>query len=149
VSAGFKMPLAIIGLVCPEARVKFKNIDFRTEADFACYCIAWFLLLLDSAIISIRQLSTAELAWEYWQPLPPPKGGKRPENPPLLGAFCRPKDTHSQGLPLRLGGNLIDPCVVNLQVLWCFWHRDPYSTNGSPCVHHVTLPPEVQRLICG
>jgi hypothetical protein len=31
------MPLAIIGLVCPEARVKFKNIDFRTEADFACY----------------------------------------------------------------------------------------------------------------
>ena len=31
--------LAIIGLVCPEARVKFKNIDFRTEADFACYCI--------------------------------------------------------------------------------------------------------------
>jgi len=37
-SAGFKMPLAIIGLVYPEARVKFKNIDFRTEADFACYC---------------------------------------------------------------------------------------------------------------
>jgi len=34
------MPLAIIGLVCPEARVKFKNIDFRTEADFAYYCIA-------------------------------------------------------------------------------------------------------------
>ena len=33
------MPLAIIGLVCPEARVKFKNIDFRTKADFACYCI--------------------------------------------------------------------------------------------------------------
>jgi hypothetical protein len=31
------MPLAIIGLVCLEARVKFKNIDFRTEADFACY----------------------------------------------------------------------------------------------------------------
>jgi hypothetical protein len=26
------MPLAIIGLVCPEARVKFKNIDFRTVA---------------------------------------------------------------------------------------------------------------------
>jgi hypothetical protein len=24
--------------VCPEARVKFKNIDFPTEADFACYC---------------------------------------------------------------------------------------------------------------
>jgi hypothetical protein len=23
--------------VCLEARVKFKNIDFRTEADFACY----------------------------------------------------------------------------------------------------------------
>jgi len=37
-SAGFKMPLAIIGLVYTEARVKFKNIDFRTEADFACYC---------------------------------------------------------------------------------------------------------------
>ena len=35
----FKMPPAIIGLVCPEARVKFKNIDFWTEADFACYCI--------------------------------------------------------------------------------------------------------------
>jgi hypothetical protein len=32
------MPLAIIGLVCPEARVKFKNIDFRAKADFACYC---------------------------------------------------------------------------------------------------------------
>jgi len=32
------MPLAIIGLVCPEARVKFKNIDFQTEADFAYYC---------------------------------------------------------------------------------------------------------------
>ena len=30
--AGFNMPLAIIGLVCLEARVKFKNIDFRTEA---------------------------------------------------------------------------------------------------------------------
>jgi hypothetical protein len=36
-SAGFKMPLAIIGLVCLEARVKFKNIEFQTEADFACY----------------------------------------------------------------------------------------------------------------
>jgi hypothetical protein len=36
---GLKMPLALIGLVYPEARVKFKNIDFRTEADFACYCI--------------------------------------------------------------------------------------------------------------
>jgi hypothetical protein len=24
--------------VCLEARVNFKNIDFRTEADFACYC---------------------------------------------------------------------------------------------------------------
>jgi hypothetical protein len=35
------MPLAIIGLVDPEARVKFKNIDFQTEADFACYCIAF------------------------------------------------------------------------------------------------------------
>jgi hypothetical protein len=23
---------------CPEARVKFKNIDFWTEADLACYC---------------------------------------------------------------------------------------------------------------
>jgi hypothetical protein len=33
------MPLAIIGLVCTEARVKFKNIDFLTEADFACYCM--------------------------------------------------------------------------------------------------------------
>src|ERR1700722_17259652 len=33
------MPLAIIALVCPEARVKFKNVDFQTEADFACYCI--------------------------------------------------------------------------------------------------------------
>ena len=33
------MTLAIIGLVCPEAIVKFKNIDFRTEADFACYSI--------------------------------------------------------------------------------------------------------------
>jgi hypothetical protein len=32
------MPLAILGLVCLEARVKFKNIDFQTEADFACYC---------------------------------------------------------------------------------------------------------------
>jgi hypothetical protein len=32
------MPLAIIGLVYLEARVKFKNIDFQTEADFACYC---------------------------------------------------------------------------------------------------------------
>jgi hypothetical protein len=31
------MPLGIIGLVCPEARVKFKNIDFWTEADFAYY----------------------------------------------------------------------------------------------------------------
>jgi hypothetical protein len=31
------MPLVIIRLVCPEARVKFKNIDFWTEADFACY----------------------------------------------------------------------------------------------------------------
>ena len=37
-SARFKMLLATIGLVCPEARVKFKNIDFQTEADFACYC---------------------------------------------------------------------------------------------------------------
>ena len=37
--AGFNMPLAIIGLVCLEARVKFKNIDFRTQADFACYCM--------------------------------------------------------------------------------------------------------------
>ena len=36
-SAGFKIPLAIIGLVCPEARVKF---DFHTEADFASYCKA-------------------------------------------------------------------------------------------------------------
>jgi hypothetical protein len=35
------MPLAIIGLVCPEARVKFKNIDFWTEADFAYYCNYW------------------------------------------------------------------------------------------------------------
>jgi hypothetical protein len=34
----FKISLAIIGIVCPEARVKFKNIDFRTEADFASYC---------------------------------------------------------------------------------------------------------------
>jgi hypothetical protein len=95
-------------------------------------------------------LSTAELAREYWQsPLnnyhpgtttSPTEGGKRPENPPLLGAFCRPKDAHSQGVPLRLGGNLIDPCVVNLQVLWCFWHRDPYSTNGGPWVCHVTRP---------
>jgi hypothetical protein len=33
------MLLAIIEIVCLEARVKFKNIDFRTEADFACYCI--------------------------------------------------------------------------------------------------------------
>jgi hypothetical protein len=41
------MPLAIIGLVCPEARVKFKNIDFRTEADFACYCRQ----LLDLSIV--------------------------------------------------------------------------------------------------
>jgi len=24
--------------MCPEARVKFKNIDFRSEANFACYC---------------------------------------------------------------------------------------------------------------
>jgi hypothetical protein len=24
--------------VCPEARVKFENINFWTEADFACYC---------------------------------------------------------------------------------------------------------------
>ena len=32
------MPPAIIGLVYPEARVKFKNIDFQTEADFASYC---------------------------------------------------------------------------------------------------------------
>jgi hypothetical protein len=31
-SARFKMLLATIGLVCPEARVKF------TEADFASYC---------------------------------------------------------------------------------------------------------------
>ena len=38
------MPLAIIGLVCLEARVKFKNIDFRTEADFACYCIETFVI---------------------------------------------------------------------------------------------------------
>jgi len=39
-SAGFKMPLAIIGLVYPEARVKFNNIDFQTEADFASYYMA-------------------------------------------------------------------------------------------------------------
>src|SRR6202035_1707759 len=37
-SAELKMPLAIIGLVGLEARVKFKNIDFQTETDFACYC---------------------------------------------------------------------------------------------------------------
>jgi hypothetical protein len=37
-SARFKILLAIIGLVYPEARIKFKNIDFQTEADFACYC---------------------------------------------------------------------------------------------------------------
>jgi hypothetical protein len=35
---GLKMTLAIIGLVCQEARVKIKNIDFRTEADFDYYC---------------------------------------------------------------------------------------------------------------
>jgi hypothetical protein len=33
------MLLAIIGLVCLKARVKFKNIDFQTKADFACYYI--------------------------------------------------------------------------------------------------------------
>ena len=32
------MTLATIGLVYPEARVKFKNIDFWTEANFASYC---------------------------------------------------------------------------------------------------------------
>jgi hypothetical protein len=31
------MLLAIIELVCLEARVKFKNIDFQTKADFAYY----------------------------------------------------------------------------------------------------------------
>jgi hypothetical protein len=38
---GFNIPLAIIGLVCLEARVKFKIIDFQTEADFACYCVCF------------------------------------------------------------------------------------------------------------
>ena len=32
---GFKIPLAMIGLVCLEARVKF---NFHSEADFASYC---------------------------------------------------------------------------------------------------------------
>ncbi len=39
----FKILLAIIGLVCLEARVKFKNIDFQTEANFACYCIYQYI----------------------------------------------------------------------------------------------------------
>ena len=34
----FEIPLA-----CPEARVQFKNIDFRTEADFASYCSLIYL----------------------------------------------------------------------------------------------------------
>jgi hypothetical protein len=38
------MPPAIIRLVCPEARVKFKIIDFRSEADFASYCTNFCVL---------------------------------------------------------------------------------------------------------
>jgi hypothetical protein len=34
--------------LCPEARDKFKNIDFQTEADFACYCIDSMLSGSDS-----------------------------------------------------------------------------------------------------
>ena len=45
------MPLAIIGLVCPEARVKFKNIDFQTEADFACYCNTIKVKIIDILIL--------------------------------------------------------------------------------------------------
>ena len=37
-STEFKITLAIIELVCQETRVKFKNIDFQTKADFVCYC---------------------------------------------------------------------------------------------------------------
>jgi hypothetical protein len=48
------MLLAIIGLVCLEARVKFKNIDFQTEADFACYCKGTLLGLKEDSINQVR-----------------------------------------------------------------------------------------------
>jgi hypothetical protein len=53
------MPLAIIGLVCPGARVKYKNIDFRTEADFASYCILKSVHTSTSPIFSYKLYSVA------------------------------------------------------------------------------------------
>jgi hypothetical protein len=52
-STGFKMSQAIIELVCPETRVKFKNIDFQTEADFACYC-TYFICSLVSGLLQFN-----------------------------------------------------------------------------------------------
>ena len=39
-SVGFKMLLVIIRLVCLKVKVKFKNINPQTEADFAYYHIS-------------------------------------------------------------------------------------------------------------
>jgi hypothetical protein len=53
------MLLAIIVLVCPEARVKFKNIDFQTEADFACYCNKLIdTRLVKCLVLSVRLVNT-------------------------------------------------------------------------------------------
>ena len=61
------MPLAIVGLVCPEARVKFKNIDFRTEADFASYCSRGPNILLVSVLRKdhAEYLRSAEMLGMY------------------------------------------------------------------------------------